>query len=71
MDQHLTDWRRGNDHKGKGAADCRAVDIRGIYELAAPVPGTVNSEPALDFMKAVRNIVRAAIEDQGGEMKTL
>lgn len=71
MDQHLTDWRRGNDHKGKGSADRRAVDIRGIYELEAPVPGTVNSEPALDFMKAVRNIVRAAIEDQGGEMKTL
>ncbi len=71
VDQHLTDWRRGNDHKGKGSATRRAVDIRGIYELAAPVPGTVNSEPALDFMKAVRGIVRAAIEDQGGEMKTL
>jgi hypothetical protein len=71
VDQHLTDWRRGNDHKGKGSADRRAVDIRGIYELAAPVPGTVNSEPALDFMKAVRHIVRTAIEDQGGEMKTL
>jgi hypothetical protein len=71
VDQHLTDWRRGNDHKGKGSADRRAIDIRGIYELAAPVPGTVNSEPALDFMKAVRHIVRTAIEDQGGEMKTL
>lgn len=71
VDQHLTDWRRGNDHKGKGSADRRALDIRGIYELAAPVPGTVNSEPALDFMKAVRHIVRTAIEDQGGEMKTL
>lgn len=71
VDEHLADWRRGNDHKGKGSADRRAVDIRGIYELAAPVPGTVNSEPALDFMKAVRDIVRSAIEDQGGEMKSL
>ena len=71
LKQHLTDWRRGNDHKGKGSATRRAVDIRGIYELAAPVPGTVNSEPALDFMKAVRDIVRAAIEEQGGEMKSL
>lgn len=69
--EHLSDWRRGNDHKGKGSATRRAVDIRGIYELAAPVPGTVNSEPALDFMKAVRDIVRMAIEDQGGEMKSL
>jgi hypothetical protein len=71
VDQHLTDWRRGNDHKGKGSATRRAVDIRGIYELAAPVPGTVNSESALDFMKAVREIVRAAIAEQGGEMKSL
>ncbi len=71
VNEHLTDWRRGNDHKGKGSATRRAVDIRGIYELAAPVPGTVNSEPALDFMKAVRDIVRLAIEDQGGEMKSL
>lgn len=70
VNEHLTDWRRGNDHKGKGSATRRAVDIRGIYELAAPVPGTVNSERALDFMKAVRDIVRTAIEDQGGEMKT-
>lgn len=70
VNQHLTDWRRGNDHKGKGSATRRAVDIRGIYEMAAPVPGTVNSELALDFMRAVRDIVRAAIEDQGGEMKT-
>jgi energy-coupling factor transporter ATP-binding protein EcfA2 len=71
VQEHLADWRRGNDHKGKGSADRRAVDIRGIYELAAPVPGTVNSEPALEFMKAVREIVRTAIDDQGGEMKAL
>lgn len=66
--QHLQDWRRGLDYKGRGSATRRAVDIRGIYELAAPVPGTVNSEGALEFMKLVREIVRGAIEAQGGEM---
>lgn len=71
VNEHLAEWRRSNDHKGKGSSDRRAVDIRGIYELAAPVPGTVNSEPALDFLKAVRDIVRTAIEAQGGEMKSL
>ena len=71
LTEHLIDWRRGNDHKGKGSATRRAVDIRGIYEIAAPVPGTVNSEPALDFMKAVREIVRTAIEEQGGSMNSL
>lgn len=71
VDEHLADWRRGNNYKGKGSATRRAIDIRGIYELAAPVPGTVNSESALDFMRAVREIVREAIEEQGGEMKSL
>ena len=46
-----------------------AVDIRGIYELAAPIPGTVNSGPALEFMRGVRDLVRAAVEENGGTMQ--
>jgi hypothetical protein len=57
------------DHKGKGSAARRAVDIRGIYELAAPIPGTVNSVPALEFMRGVRALVRAAVEENGGTMQ--
>ena len=68
IDEHLADWRRGMDHKGKGSAARRAVDIRGIYELAAPIPGTVNSAPALEFMRGVRDLVRAAVEENGGTM---
>ena len=34
IEEHLTDWRRGLDHKGKGSAARRAIDIRGIYELS-------------------------------------
>lgn len=70
VDEHLGAWRRGDTHKGKGSATRRAVDIRGIYELAAPVPGTVNSESALEFMRAVRDIVKLAIEQHGGEMRS-
>jgi energy-coupling factor transporter ATP-binding protein EcfA2 len=70
LQEHLSDWRHGLDHKGKGSATRRAIDIRGIYEQAAPIPGTVNTAPALNFMKAVRDIVREAIEDQGGEMRS-
>lgn len=69
IDEHLADWRRGMDHKGKGSAARRAVDIRGIYELAAPIPGTVNSGPALEFMRGVRDLVRAAVEENGGTMQ--
>jgi hypothetical protein len=69
VDKHLADWRRGMEHKGKGSAARRAVDIRGIYELAAPIPGTVNSVPAIEFMKGVRNLVQSAVEANGGTMQ--
>jgi len=68
IDEHLTDWRRGLEHKGKGSAARRAVDIRGIYELAAPVPGTINSAPAIEFLRGVRELVRAAVVENGGAM---
>lgn len=69
VDKHLVDWRRGLEHKGKGSAARRAIDIRGIYELAAPIPGTVNSGPALEFMRGVRDLVRSAVEENGGTMQ--
>ncbi|KWT70129.1 hypothetical protein APY03_6760 [Variovorax sp. WDL1] len=68
IDEHLTDWRRGLEHKGKGSAARRAVDIRGIYELAAPVPGTVNTAPAIEFLRGVRELVRSAVVENGGGM---
>jgi hypothetical protein len=69
IDKHLEDWRRGLEHTGKGSAARRASDIRSIYELAAPVPGTINTAPAIEFMRGVRELVRAAIEENGGELR--
>ena len=69
INEHLTDWRRGMEYKGKGSADRRARDIRAIYELAVPVPGTVNSALALEFMRNVRKLVQEAVESNGGAMK--
>lgn len=63
---HLSDWRLALDYAGKGSAARRAMDIRSIYELAAPIPGTVNTDPALTFLKRVREIVHSAIAAQGG-----
>jgi len=66
VQQHLNDWRRSEEYKGKGSASRRAMDIRGIYELAAPIPGKVNSEP---FLRNVREIVDAAVKKNGGLMR--
>jgi hypothetical protein len=38
------------------------------YELAAPVPGTINTAPAIEFMRGVRELVRVAVEENGGTM---
>lgn len=69
INEHLSDWHRGLEHKGKGSAARRAVDIRGIYELAVPIPGTVITGPAMEFMREVREMVRAAVTENGGDMR--
>jgi hypothetical protein len=69
IEGHLTDWRHAMDQSGKGSAARRAVEIRSIYEMAAPVPGTINTEAALHFMRAVREIVQEAVRLNGGTMR--
>lgn len=68
VDDHLKDWRRSLEQKGKGSAARRAIDIRGIYELAAPIPGTVNTTSSIEFLHKVRDLVRAAVVENGGVM---
>lgn len=69
IDEHLKEWRDSFGQKGKGSAVRRAVGIRGIYELAAPVPGTVNSPSALELLRAVHELVRIAVIENGGVMR--
>lgn len=57
------------EYKGKGSASKRASEIRNIYELAAPILGTVNTTPAIQFMKDVREMVRLAVEKSGEKMR--
>lgn len=53
----------------KGSAARRAHEIRAIYEMAAPIPGTINTELALRFMTSVREIVQEAVRVNGGTMR--
>ena len=45
--------------------------IDGIYDSAAPVPGSVVSNEARQFLAGLRKIVHEAIEAAGGEMRIL
>jgi hypothetical protein len=69
IEDQLADWRHAMGQSGKGSAARRAFEIRGIYELAAPVPGTINTEATLRFMKSVREIVQTAVRENGGTMR--
>jgi hypothetical protein len=66
--EQLSEWRRALDLKGQGSAGRRASAIRGIYELAAPVPGTMQAKSAPRFLETVQDIVHKAVSDAGGEM---
>lgn len=46
----------------------QAVHIHDIYELAAPVLGTINMASAIEFMRGVFELVRTVVEENGTTM---
>lgn len=69
VEEYLAEWRVARDRSGKGSAYKRALDLKSIYESAAPVPGTVNSEQALSLLRETRDMVCGAIEKNGGKLE--
>lgn len=69
ISEYLTDWRIARDRSGKGSAHRRALDLKSIYELAAAVPGSVNSDPAISLLREVRAMVFDAVQRNGGELR--
>lgn len=65
----LQELRRAYSRSGEGSATHRAYDIDGIYDNAAPVPGSVVSNEARQFLARLRQIVHEAIEAAGGEIR--
>ena len=68
IQQHVADWVRAYDHGGPGSTFDRARDIKGIYEEAAPVPGSVMTDRSRKFLEQVRQLVHAAVIAGGGEI---
>jgi hypothetical protein len=67
----LKEWRDAYGHAGRGSAMLRAHDIDQIYDAAAPVPGSIVSNEAREFLAGLRKIVHEAIEAAGGEVRIL
>jgi len=64
---HVTEWMRAYAHRGAGSSRLRAIDVRGVYELAAPVPGETPAKESVDFLDALRKMFRDAAETAGAE----
>ena len=69
VEQHLAEWRDAYDLRGRGSTFVRARTIRGIYDVAAPIPDAVMPPPSKQFLADVRRIVTGAIDGSGGEVR--
>lgn len=65
----LKEWREAYGRAGRGSATLRAYDINEIYDAAAPVPGSIVTNEAREFLAGMRRIVHEAIEAAGGEVR--
>jgi hypothetical protein len=68
-DLHVPDWVSAYHHRGKGSTFVRSREVMDIYEAAAPIPGTIVDRIAVEFLREVRQVVRDAIEDNGGRIE--
>ncbi len=64
--QRLLEWVDAYNHRGTGSTFVRAREVMNIYDVAAPIPGTLVDRITLEFLREVRSLVRTAIEDNGG-----
>lgn len=69
VEQHLSEWRKAHEMKGRGSALDRSIAMKHIYEAAAPLPDTVMTEQASRFVMDVRRLIEAAIKEAGGKVQ--
>lgn len=65
----LGEWRKAFDFRGKGSTVERSMALRRIYETAAPLPDTVMTASASQFVLDVRKLMIEAIKEAGGEVR--
>ena len=68
LTEQISDWQSAYGYRGAGSTLLRARDIRGIYEVAAPVPGETPAKDANAFLDAVRDTFREAAEEAGAKV---
>jgi len=66
--QHLAEWVDAFNRRGKRSGFERSRQVMNIYDAAAPIPGTLIDRITAEFLQEVRQLVREAIEGNGGRI---
>lgn len=64
--EHFKEWMKAFEYRGYGSTFDRALDIRKIYQVAAPVPDVLMDEITEKFLSRIRKEVYNAIKEGGG-----
>lgn len=69
--QRRDQWLSAYEFRGAGSSFTRAQSIDQIYEAAGPHITSDMSEPARRFMTIIRELIKEAVEETGGEIRGL
>jgi energy-coupling factor transporter ATP-binding protein EcfA2 len=64
--ERVKEWSIAYSHRGTGSARDRAMDIEGIYGVAAPIPGEATDPHSTALVASIKAFVQEAVEGAGG-----
>lgn len=67
--ERVKEWSMAYSHRGTGSSRERAIDIEGIYGVAAPIPGEAADPHSTALVASIKSFVQAAVESTGGEFE--
>ena len=67
--ERVKEWSVAYSHRGTGSARERAMDIDGIYGVAAPIPGETGDPHSSALVASIKALVQEAVESAGGDFE--
>ena len=64
--ERVKEWSVAYSHRGTGSSRERAMDIDGIYGVAAPIPGETGNPNSTALVSSIKTLVQVAVEESGG-----
>ena len=66
--RHRKEWEVAYDYRGPGSSFSRSQSIDQIYEAAGPHLSSNMSDPARRFVADIRQVIKEAVEETGGQV---